>query len=205
MRFRLVPSKDEFFVLFTQSASNMLQGVIGLRDLVENFNDLPERHQRIKDCERRGDEFTRQILRNLDTTFVTPFDREDIHALAEQLDDVVDDVYHVSEVMSLIPLKEVLPEFRQQVGVLARMADKTVELVDRLSDMKGLRPLLDEVDALESEGDAIYRSALARLFSGEFEALEVLKWKDLVEAAEEAIDKLEDLSDTIASILVKHA
>ena len=118
---------------------------------------------------------------------------------------MVDDVYHVSEVISLIPLKEVLPEFRQQVGVLARMADKTVELVDRLSDMKGLRPLLDEVDALESEGDAIYRSALARLFSGEFEALEVLKWKDLVEAAEEAIDKLEDLSDTIASILVKHA
>lgn len=205
MRFRLAPSNDEFFVLFSQSASNLVATVAGLRDLVENFSDLQSKHARIKDCERRGDELTRAILRNLDTTFVTPFDREDIHSLAEGLDDVVDDVYQLSEVLALIPLREMLPEFREQVVVMAGMAETTVELMDRLHDMKGLRPLLERIDALETEGDHIYRRTLGRLFAGDLETLEVLKWKDLVEAAEDALDKMEDVADTVASILVKHA
>ena len=89
--------------------------------------------------------------------------------------------------------------------MLARISGRLVELIDRLPQMKGLRPLLEEIDELESEGDRVYRSALRRLFSGELEALEVLKWKDLIESAELAIDGVEDVSDIVATILFKHA
>ncbi len=205
MRFRLTPNTTEFFVLFSQAASNMRASVAALQDLVENFTDVQVKHDKVKATERRGDELTRAILKNLDSTFVTPFDREDIHQLAEGMDDVVDDVYHLSEVLVLVPIHQVMPELRSQVSVMAKMAETAVEAVDRLHNMNGLRPLLDKLDGLESEGDAIYRKSLGRLFSGEFEALEVLKWKDLISAAEGAIDRLEDLGDHIGSILVKHA
>ena len=205
MRFRLTPNTTEFYVLFSQAASNMRASVLALQDLVENFSDLQAKHERVKACERKGDELTRSVLRNLDSTFVTPFDREDIQALAEGMDNVVDDVYHLSEVLVLVPINGVLDELRQQVVIMAQMVETAVEAVDRLHNMRGLRPLLDKIDALESEGDGVYRQCLARLFSGEFEALDVVKWKDILGSAEDAIDRLEDVADVIGSILVKHA
>jgi uncharacterized protein len=205
MRFRLIPSNDDFFVYFSQSASNLAKAAKGLRAVVDATSDREARHADVRALERAGDDLTREILRHLDTTFVTPFDREDIHALAEQLDDVVDDIYHLSETLAIVPVDQVLPEFDQQVDVLVVMAERTVELVDRLSQMKGLRPIIEEIDKLESDGDGIYRRALGRLFSGELDVLEVVKWKDLTRSAEDAIDGIEDVSDTIASILVKHA
>lgn len=205
MRFRLVPSNDEFYALFADSARNMVEAVACLTDLVENFTDLPGAHRKVKDCERRGDELTRGILRRLDATFVTPFDREDIHALAENLDDVVDDIYHLTEVLVLVPIQAMLPELAEQVKVMTEMADLTVSIMEGLEAIKGLRPLLEQVSDLESRGDEIYRRTLGRLFSGEFDALEVLKWKDITQAAEDAIDALEDVADVVASIAVKHA
>ena len=205
MRFRLAPNTTEFFVLFSQAASNMRTTVLALRDLVEDFTDLDTKHERVKACERKGDDLTRAIKTNLDTAFVTPFDREDIHALAEGMDNVVDDIYHLSEVLVLVPLAGVLDELREQVAIMLEMVDTAVEAVDRLHNMSGLRPLLEKIDAAESRGDAIYRKSLARLFSGEFEALDVVKWKDIIGSAEDAIDRIEDVADTIGSILVKHA
>ena len=205
MAFRLTPNTNEFFKLFAQAASNMRATVLALRDLVEDYSDVQQKHEKVKACERKGDELTRTILRNLDSTFVTPFDREDIHKLAEGMDDVVDTVYHLSEMLVLMPIKGIMPELREQVAVLTKMVDTAVEAADRLYNMSGLRPLLDKIDAFETEGDAVYRRSVARLFSGELEALEVLKWKDLISAAENAIDRLEDVGDTMGSILVKHA
>ena len=205
MRFRLAPNTTEFFVLFSQAASNMRTTVLALRDLVEDFTDLDTKHERVKACERKGDDLTRAIKTNLDTAFVTPFDREDIHALAEGMDNVVDDIYHLSEVLVLVPLAGVLDELREQVAIMLEMVDTAVEAVDRLHNMSGLRPLLEKIDAAESRGDAIYRKSLARLFSGEFEALDVVKWKDIIGSAEDAIDRIVDVADTIGSILVKHA
>lgn len=205
MKFRLIPSTDEFFVLFGKSASNLAHAARGLQAVLDDFERREELHAVVRQHERTGDELTQALLRQLDMSFVTPFDREDIHALAEQLDDVVDDIYHLSEVLVLLPVSFVLPEFREQVAVLAEMGRCTVELIDRLPLMKGLRPLLDQLDELESKGDAIYRRTLQRLFSGEFDPLEVIKWKDLVESAEEAIDGLEDVADIVATISFKHA
>jgi uncharacterized protein len=205
MKFRLTPNTDEFFVLFSQAASNMAATVDAFSALVNDFTDTDARHTAVKAAERKGDEITRSLLKSLDTAFVTPFDREDIHALAEELDDVVDDVYHLSEMLTLVPIQTVIPELKEQVEVLRRMAAVTVEMVDRLPNMKGLRPLIEQIDAMETEGDMIYRRAVGRLFSGEFETLDVLKWKDIIESAENAIDRLEDVADTVGSILVKHA
>lgn len=205
MRFRLVPSNDEFFEQFNRAAVNLQTSVQALRGLVEDFTDVDAKHARVREAEKVGDQITRDILRNLDTTFVTPFDREDIHALAEGLDDVVDGIYHLSEVLTLVPIHAMLPEFREQVAVMDEAAAAVVELFGGLSAMKGLKPVLEQIDSLETAGDQIYRRTLGRLFSGELDALEVLKWKDLVESAEDTIDKIEDVSDVVATILVKHA
>jgi predicted phosphate transport protein (TIGR00153 family) len=205
-RFKLIPSDDRFFDLFTAAAENAAECGRRLRDLlVSDFSDLAEKHARIIECEQRGDELTRDIVRRLNSTFVTPFDREDIHALAEELDDVVDDMMAVSHRLQLSSVDKPLPELRDQADVLVAMADETVALMQRLESMKNVQPHLDAIDRLETEGDTLYRRTLARLFSGEFAALDVLRWKDIVEALEAALNTLEDVSNVVESIVLKHA
>jgi uncharacterized protein len=206
MRFKMVPTDDRFFDLFTEAAVNAAECARRLRDVLSSdFTDLPGKHARIIECEQRGDELTRDIVRRLNSTFVTPFDREDIHELAEELDDVVDDIMAISHRLQLASLERPLPELRDQAEVLVAMADETVALMQRLQSMKNVQSHLDAIDRLESEGDALYRRTLARLFSGEFDALDVLRWKDIVEALEAALNTLEDVSNVVESIVLKHA
>lgn len=205
MRFKLVPTDDKFFDLFTEVAENAAESARRLQSLFHEFDDLPGRHSSIIECERRGDDLTSQILNRLNTTFITPFDREDIHALAEELDDVVDDVMAVSHRLQLTGVTKPIDELQQQADILVKMADETVALMGRLKSMKNVAPHLEVIDKLESEGDTIYRASLSRLFSGEFEALDVMRYKDLVEAMEAALNTLEDVSNVVESIVVKHA
>ncbi len=205
MWFRLLPTDERFFVLFRESALNAAECARRLRDLVDDFDDLEAHHARVVECERRGDELTLELLHRLDTTFVTPFDREDIHALAEELDDVVDDMQAVSDLIYLVRPQQVLPELKEQADILVEMAAQTVELLDRLESMKGVKQFLDAVDRLETEGDQIYRRTMARLFTGEYPTLEVIKWKDIVQAMEESLNTVEDVSDIVESIVFKHA
>jgi uncharacterized protein len=205
MRFKLVPTDDRFFGLFNEAAENAAESARRLRDLLDNFDDLPGRHRLIIECEQRGDVLTREILGRLNTVFITPFDREDIHALAEELDDVVDDVMMVSHRLQLTGVTKPLVELQQQAEILVRMADETVLLMSRLKSMKNVQEHLDAIDRLETEGDAIYRATEARLFSGEFDALDVMRYKDVVEAMEAALNTLEDVSNVVESIVVKHA
>jgi uncharacterized protein len=203
VRFRLLPTDDRFFALFNDAAANVAECARRLRDLLDGADGGL---QAVVDCERRGDELIREILTRLNTSFVTPFDREDIHGLAEELDDVVDDVMEVGYRLEL-GNRDVaeMPELKQQADILVQMADETVALVDRLGSMKGTRPYLDTIDRLESEGDRVYRQALARLYSGEVKAKQTLYWKDVVDAMEAALDALEDASDVVEGIVLKHA
>ena len=198
MRFRLVPVDDTFFQLFSDSAANAADAARRLQALVGDIDQVDAHYSQVVSCERRGDELAGAILRRLDTSFVTPFDREDIHALAEELDDVVDDILAVANLMRLVSVKQILPEMQEQ-------ADLTVELMARFERMKEVRPYLDAIDELESEGDRVYQRTIARLFGGEFEALEVLRWKDIVEAMEAALNTIEDISNIVESIVLKHA
>jgi uncharacterized protein len=203
VRFRLLPTDERFFELFADAAANAADAARRLREVLAGE---PGGLDRIVACERRGDEITRELLRRLDTSFVTPFDREDIHALAEELDDVVDDLLEVVYKLELGDGEpEAVPELKEQADLLVQMADQAVELIARLESMKGIAPYLDAIDKLETDGDVVYRRALRRLFSGELDAIAVLRWKDVVEAMEGALNTLEDVSNVVESIVLKHA
>jgi predicted phosphate transport protein (TIGR00153 family) len=204
VRFRLVPTDDAFFGLFNASAANVAECARRLRVVLDSPADR-DAHDEVVACERRGDELTRAITQRLDSTFVTPFDREDIHALAEELDDVVDDMLEVAHRVLLTNMAHALPEMKEQADLLVQCADETVLLVARLEPMTEVQVHLDAVDRLESEGDAVHRRILARLFGGEFDALDVLRWKDVAEPMEAALNTLEDVSDVVESIVLKHA
>jgi hypothetical protein len=205
VRFRLVPRDDGFFPLFDQAAENLVDGARLLRDLIDQFEDVHAKHARINDCERRGDELTRTILRRLDQSFVAPFDREDIHALTEQIDDVVDDIQAVSELLLLHDVDEPLPEVQELTDVLVKAAEANVTLVGKLARLRGLEGDLETIDRLESEADKIYRRSVAHMFSGDFNAFDVLRWKDIVEAIEDSVNGLENISDIIRGIALKHS
>jgi predicted phosphate transport protein (TIGR00153 family) len=203
VRFRLLPTDDKFFPLFDQAAANAAECARRLRAVIADGSEGG--HERINECEHQGDEITRSILQRLNSTFVTPFDREDIHALAESFDDVVDDIQTVSQLMLLTHLSDPLPEMAEQADLLVRMAEEAEALINQLESMKGVQPHLDAIDAQESEGDAIYRRILSRLYSGEMEAIEILRVKGIVEALEGAMNTIEDISDVVESIVLKHA
>ena len=205
MKFRIVPSSREFYDDFLLAARNLATCVDRLNDVLADTSQAAERHVAVKEVERAGDEFTARILTRLDATFVTPFDPEDIQRLAQGIDDVVDDIYHVSEMVVLTNITDLIPEVPEQVEVLTRMASKIVELFDRFEDMRGLRQIIAEIEGLESEGNRIYRRAVARLFSGEMEAVDVIRWKDIVESLEAVLDRIEDMTNIVTTIVVKQA
>ncbi len=203
MGFRLLPSDERFFELFAAAAVNVSDCAQRLRELLDSEGNGLEA---VIACERRGDELTREILHRLNTSFVTPFDREDIHALAEGLDDVVDDMLEVAYILDLGDRDvSTMPELKQQADILVQMANEVALIGGRLESMKGLAPHLDAIDRLESEGDQIYRNALRRLYSDEFKARVTMYWKDVVETMEAALDTIEDISDVVEAIVLKHA
>jgi predicted phosphate transport protein (TIGR00153 family) len=204
MKFRLLPEDVRFFDLFQQAAANTAQCARRLGDVLAAPGDH-EAVEKVRACEKAGDEITQSILDRLNTSFVTPFDREDIHALAEEFDDVVDDMLAVARRIELLQLTTVLPELVLQGGLLVKLADEAAELMARLESMKDMGPHLAAIDELESEGDEIFNQVLARLLGGEFEPLEVLRWKDLVEAMEASMNALEDISDVVEGIVLKHS
>ena len=207
MRFRLLPTDERFFDLFNAAAANVATCGHRLRELLEQAGPAGGATiDAVVACERHGDELTREIMRRLSTSFVTPFDREDIHALAEELDDAVDDMLEVAHLLELGDRDvAVMPELKQQAGLLSEMADEVAALIAGLESVKGLQPHLDAIDRLESEGDVVYRHALRRLYSDEFKARATLYWKDVVEAMERALDTMEDISDIVEAIALKHA
>ena len=204
MRFRLVPRDESFYPLFDDAAANIAEAAGLLRTLIGGA-DRPATVESIRACEQHGDDVTRQILERLYASFVTPFDREDIHTLAEWLDDVVDDIHGAADLMQLHHVEKPLPELAQLADLLVEAAAANVELFKRLPSMKDMDPILQQIGKLESQADGVYRKSVAHLFSGEFDAFDVLKSKDIIEAVEQAVNMIEKVSDSVESILLKHA
>jgi predicted phosphate transport protein (TIGR00153 family) len=204
-RLRLGPTDERFFELFRSVASNARDGADELHKLMASFSDIDERCVRIKSLEHKGDQLTIEILRRLDTSFITPFDREDIHALAEALDDVIDHIFSAASLIELSKLPEPLPELAEQTAILVAMADELEDLMESLQTRSGARHRLERIENLERQGDAIFRQSLVRLFSGQYAALDVIVWKDVVQAIEDSLNAVEKVSDVVESILVKHS
>ena len=178
-----------------------------LGDLLARYEDIDLKVRRIQDREHEGDEITHEVFRRLNTSFITPMDREDIYRLATALDDVLDGIEGVADLFLLHGIEEPLPVMRQQVDVLVRAAKQTEEALDLLPrmDRDRLEPYWIEVNRLENEGDQIYRHAVAELFGGDHKAMDVLRWKEVIEGTEEAIDGLENAANIVESIVLKHA
>ena len=203
MRLRLIPREESFFELFEEMARKVNQGADELLDLLRNYTDLDRKAARIVDIEHEGDEITHEVMRRLNTSFITPFDREDIHRLASNLDHVLDHVEAAAEYLQLHKIDKPIDQMLSLAETLARASKTTAEAIPNLRKMKELEPYWVEINRLENEGDRLFRRTIAELFSGRYEAMDVLKWKDIIEEIESAIDRLEDVANTIEGIVLK--
>jgi uncharacterized protein len=204
-RFRLIPREESFYDLFVQQATHLVTGSELLQDLVQNFDDVPAKARRMHDIEHEADEATHEVMRRLNTTFVTPLDREDIHELASSLDDVMDHMDAAADLLVLHKIEKPLPEMLSQADLLARAAETTVEAMKILPKFDRLEEYWVEINRLENEGDRIYRQGIADLFGGDFKAMDVLKWKDIIDELEAAMDEFEDVANTLEGIALKQA
>ena len=205
MPFQVIPRQLGFYDLFDSAAAGVETGAQELLALVNDLPNAAEHSRRITDLEHEGDDLTHRILALLHTTFVTPIDRHDIHHLASSLDDVLDAQEAVADLLVLHGIREPIPQFRQQVEVLARATTAVCEAVRDLRGLRGLQDALAEIKRQEREGDWVYRRAVATLYSGDYQAMQVLIWKDLLRETEAAIDRCEDIANTIESVVLKHA
>jgi uncharacterized protein len=203
LRFR--PADTTFYDLFTQSASHLVTGAELLAEMLGEGNDREVIAKKMRDAEHAADETTHDIVRRVNTTFVTPFDREDIYALASSLDDVMDFMEEAVDLTLLYEVVRLPKELANQVEVIQRCAELTAESMPRLRTMRDLEEYWIEINRLENLGDKSYRRILAKLFSGKYEALEVLKLKDVVDSLEDAIDAFETVANIVEQIAVKES
>lgn len=205
MGLRLRPVDTSFYDLFTKSAQHLVLGAELLAEMLSDSADRSDVAARMRAAEHAADETTHEIVKKVNSTFVTPFDREDIYALGSGLDDVMD---MMDEAVDLILLYEVdmLPaELSEQVGVLQRCAELTADAMPRLQSMKELEDYWIEINRLENTGDKVHRQMLANLFSGDYKTIEVLKLKDVEESLEGAIDAFEKVANIVEQIAVKES
>ena len=204
MRFSLMPKKSIFFTLFSQHAQNALEAAQALDTLVNDFTLLEDKVRNIHAIEHYGDKLTHQIIQELNGTFVTPLDREDIVGLASKLDDVTDVCYDVAEMVSLYKVTSIRPAAVRQARTLVQGAAEVVALLQNLEKLKGLEPHWIKIHTLENEGDTVFREAVADLFARSTDPVEIIKWKDIHGLIEVAIDRCEDVANIVEMIVVKH-
>lgn len=206
MRLRLTPRKDSFYPMFAESGQNLVTGARLLKELLGAApRDRKEIAERMRAAEHAGDEVTHAIMRELNESFITPFDREDIYRLASSLDDVMDAMEAAVDLVVLYQIGELPPEVADQVDVIERAAELTAEAMLKLRSMKDLSEFWIELNRLENQADQVYRRMLARLFGGDFDALTVMKIKEVVDQLEGAADAFEHVANTVETIAVKES
>jgi predicted phosphate transport protein (TIGR00153 family) len=203
--FSLTPKDSRFYDMFTASAENLVEATDVLSVFVHEHTRREELGDKLRDLEHAGDQLTHAVFRQLNSSFVTPFDREDIYNLASDLDDVMDCIEAAADLVVLTGLGTLPAEMGQQVALLQRCAAVTAESLPRLRTMKGLDEYWIEVNRLENEADKLYRRLLSRLYSGQFEALEILKLKEVADQLEEAADAFEHVANVVETISVKES
>ena len=201
--FSLFPRQDDFFVLFRRQAALVREGCEQLVEMVEKFDDLDARAKKLKDTEHRADLVAHEIFERLNRTFITPLEREDIHDLASGLDDVLDEAESISSRLVLFKITAATPESLRMARILLECSLQIEQAVDHLKDLKNLMAFTIEINRLENEADAISRNAVADLFSGRHDLLDVMRWKEIYGQLEDAADRCEDVANTVESIVLK--
>jgi predicted phosphate transport protein (TIGR00153 family) len=204
MRLSLVPRTSEFYDLFTAAGENALETA---RQVDARFRAFPEREVRqaqIKELENKGDDLTRQIIELLNTQYITPFDREDIYELAKAIDDVVDFIENASDLLTLYKVERPMKQSLEQCRILVGAAEHLSKALGELRGLRNAERHLVEVKRLEDEADSLLREAIAGLFENHVDPVEVIRWKDIFEALEDAIDACETAADVVGNIVVKN-
>ncbi len=205
MALRFKPVDNAFYTLLQNSATHLVGGAEILAELMGEGVDRHDVAERMRDAEHRADETTHEIAKRVNSTFVTPFDREDIYALASGLDDVMDFMEEAVDLTVLYEVSALPSEIAEQIDVLQRCAELTAEAMPQLQSMKNLEEYWIEINRLENAGDKSYRRILAQLFSGQYDALDVLKLKDIVDSLEHAVDAFEKVANIIEQIHAKES
>jgi len=204
-RISLVPQKREFYDLYNRAAANNVAISERLVRLLDSFpQDADAGMRDIKELEHEGDRITHDLIDLINRTFVTPFDRDDMYRLAGVLDDVCDHIDDTAEKIVGYGVREVREQARQQAQVIQRCAGKLAEAIGQLEGFKDSRRQLIELRTLEDEGDRLTREAISELFAGDPDPVSLVRWKDIHEQLEEAVDACENAADVLEAILVKN-
>jgi len=203
-RFRLVPQKTEFFELYCQASANAVEMGRLLVQLLAEFPDSEDLAVRIKEREHEGDRLTHELITLLNRTFVTPFDREDLYRLAGVLDDICDHVEEAADDIELYGVKVIPDEAKAQADVIHRCAVELDAAVRRLDGFQDSTVHLNRLRELEDEGDRLVRSAVAGLFRSDQDPISIIRWKEIHERLEDAVDACQSAADVLEAILVKN-
>jgi predicted phosphate transport protein (TIGR00153 family) len=205
VRLSLLPRERRFYQLFDQHVRAIVAAAQLLREGIDDLPSLAVKQKAITDLEHEGDDVTHELVRTLNRTFVTPFDREDIYALASGLDDVLDYIEEIGDTVTLYKIERVPAAAQEMVALIASAVEQLQQGVAKLEQLKGVDEHGIEVHRLENLGDTASRRAIADLFSGGYEALEVIKLKDFFTLLEDALDRCEDVANILEAITIKNA
>ncbi len=206
MPFSLVPTERQFFVLFRENATNLLEGLKVLNMLLNSTADqFAQHHTRLRDLEHRGDEITHRVHQELNQTFLTPFDREDIYALAGAVDDVIDLAEETAATIVLDRVDQISPEAQELGAILLELGQQLVEAFDHLESRKDPEAYWVRIHELENEGDRVSRQAIGNLFQHSQDPIYIIKWKDVYNLLEQTIDRTEDVANILETVTLKNA
>jgi len=207
-KFSLMPRQDKFFVLFEESAKNIARASQLFKELVCDWNDVKSKVEKIDELEHAGDTITHKIMAESHRSFVTPFDREDISALAHSMDDIIDFVHSAAYCMQLYKIDQPTQRAKELADIIVQASDEVayaVNLLRRKSDLKEMMKKCVEINRLENIADGIYRSAMAELFEDSKDMASVIKWREIYELLESATDRCEDVANVLEGVALKHA
>ena len=202
---RILPRDEKFYDLFTELAKRLTASADHLHEMFQTPSQLASKVTTIKGLEHEADNLTHDIIDRIDRTFVTPFDREDIHELASELDDVIDLIDGAARRAQIFRIQATRPPAVVLSEVLARAAKTVEEGVRDMKNAKHVYAVSEKLKVLEEEGDAVYHDAMGKLFGEGSDAIEVIKWKDLYDKVEDALDRCEDVGNVLQSIALKNA
>jgi len=208
VKFLFMPREDKFFELFEESARNMVKASQVLKDMIETWEFIDGRVAEITELEHAGDTITHQIMAQLNRTFVTPFDREDIALLAHTLDDVTDFIHHAADAMLIYKIDSPSQRAKELADVIVQQTMEVERAMPLLRSRSGLKKILSccvEINRLENMADIVFRTAIAELFDITTDITQIIKWREIYEHMESATDRCEDVANVLEGVALKHA
>ena len=205
---RMIPKEEKFFDLFDELVNKIEEGGELFLDMVEHYEYSEPKIVKLKELEHEADVITHKTYEKMHKTFLTPIDREDIYALVNKMDSILDMIEASAARMSLYKVKVPAKEIIEQAKILDKSIKKVKHIVHAMRNMKNAKMIIDscvEINTLENEGDIVMRMTMTRLFEQEKDPIELIKWKEIFERIEEAIDVCEDVANIVEGIVLKHA